>query len=44
LIRAQLGDNQEGLEDLQHAAKLFLDSGNMAGYQQTLTYIQMIQR
>jgi tetratricopeptide (TPR) repeat protein len=44
IVRARLGNKQKGLEDLQHAAKLFLDSGNMAGYQQTLAYIQMIQR
>lgn len=43
-LRARLGNKQKGLEDLQQAAKLFLDSGNMAGYQQTLAYIQMIQR
>ncbi len=43
-VRAQLGDKQLGLEDLQQAAKLFLDSGDMAGYQQTLAYIQLIQK
>ncbi|MEY2830832.1 MAG: hypothetical protein RLZZ574_90, partial [Cyanobacteriota bacterium] len=43
-LRAQLGQEQEGFNDLRHAAKLFLNLGNMAEYQQTLAYIQMIKR
>ena len=42
-LRFQLGDKQEGLKDLQHAAELFLDEGNMDRYQQTIAFIQMIQ-
>ena len=43
IIRAQLGNSEESLKDLQQAAQLFWDSGNIGAYQETLTYIQMIQ-
>ncbi|WP_019508099.1 tetratricopeptide repeat protein [Pleurocapsa sp. PCC 7319] len=42
-LRFQLGEKQEGLKDLQHAAELFLDEGNVDRYQQTIAFIQMIQ-
>ncbi len=42
-IHAHWGNSQKALKDLQQAAKLFLDAGNIAGYQQTLLYIQMIK-
>lgn len=43
-LLAQLGDEQKGLQDLQQAAKLFFNAGNIFEYQQTLIYIEDIQR
>lgn len=44
LVRYRLGDQQGVMEDLQKAAQLFRDQGNITGYQQTLAVIQMIQQ
>ncbi|HEY9600800.1 MAG TPA: tetratricopeptide repeat protein, partial [Allocoleopsis sp.] len=43
VMRYRLGDSKDAIADLQQAAHLFRDQGNIASYQQTLNFIRMIQ-
>jgi hypothetical protein len=42
MSRYELGDKQGAIGDLQKAANLFLDQGDIASYQQTIEIIKLI--
>lgn len=42
-VRYHLGDRLGAIADLEKAAKIFSDHGNVPAYQQALTFLQTIQ-